>query len=319
MNRTPQLIGMAPALPFFLNRPWWTTPIRAEGLAALRIGVALVLLFDVFATYLPHWRDYFGPGSLGGSEVFGARLQPPHFFFSWASFLPAESGVYFVLWGLVVAAGFLALGWGTRLAAAVCWTLTFTLMNENYYLHNGGDRLRLIMLFALIFAPSDATWSITAWLRNRRMRNVGPTFIYPWANNLLVLQLTMLYFMNGVYKILGPGWLSGDTLHYVTHDIWWCRWSPDWLPLPFVVTQGVTWLVLAWEIAFPLLIFSKNWRTTALVFGALFHLGSGVSMNLGMFPLYAFCLYLPELPWAAWRDAWLLPRLQTQVGWKMRG
>ena len=322
MNNSSQVVGIEPCLPGFLaNRPGWTTPVRAEGLAALRIGVGLVLLFDVLVTYLPFWQSYFGPNSLGGPAVFGRRLQSPHWFFSWARYLPEENGMYFVLCGLAVAAAMLALGVATRWSAAVAWTLTFTVMNENYYLHNGGDRLRLIMLFLLIVAPSDATWSLSSWWRSRREGNEdnSPTFIYPWANNLLILQMTLLYFMNGVYKVIGPGWLGGDTLYYVTHDIWWCRWSPDWLPVPFVVTQVITWGVLAWELAFPVLIFSPRWRTLALFFGAMFHIGSGIAMNLGMFPLYALCLYLPELPWAMWRERLTGANIRPQVAWKMRG
>jgi hypothetical protein len=155
----------------------------------------------------------------------------------------------------------------------------------------------------LIFIPADATWSWTAFWRERS-RRLPPAFIHPWPRGLLLAQLTMLYLMNGVYKILGPGWLSGDTLYYVTHDVWWCRWSPDWFPVPFFVTQALTWLVLAWELAFPLLVMHRWGRPVALAFGALFHIGSGVMLNLGMFPVYALCFYLPELPWGAWRDGW---------------
>jgi hypothetical protein len=34
--------------------------------------------------------------------------------------------------------------------------------------------------------------------------------------------------------------------------------------------------------------------------GVLFHLGTGLVLKLGPFPLYMLCFYLPLLPWERW-------------------
>jgi hypothetical protein len=34
-----------------------------------------------------------------------------------------------------------------------------------------------------------------------------------------------------------------------------------------------------------------------LIFGAVFHLGTGLLLQLGPFPFYMICLYLPFFPW----------------------
>ena len=65
------VVGLNPWLPPPLSRwKWWTEPVRAERLAALRIGVGIVLLFDVLVHYLPQVGDFFGAGSLGSPEIF---------------------------------------------------------------------------------------------------------------------------------------------------------------------------------------------------------------------------------------------------------
>src|SRR6516162_7177843 len=65
------VVGLEPWLPAPLSRwRWWTEPVRAERLAALRIGVGIVLLFDVLVHYLPQVGDFFGAGSLGSPEIF---------------------------------------------------------------------------------------------------------------------------------------------------------------------------------------------------------------------------------------------------------
>src|SRR5262245_45983325 len=71
------VVGLKPSLPWPLERcPWWTEPVRAERLAALRIGVGLVLLLDVLGYYLPFARDFFGQGSLGAPGAFADSQRP---------------------------------------------------------------------------------------------------------------------------------------------------------------------------------------------------------------------------------------------------
>jgi hypothetical protein len=66
-----EFAGVNPWLPWPFNRsPWWTQPVRAERLAALRIGLAAVLLLDLLVTYLPRAADFFGPDSLGSPGTF---------------------------------------------------------------------------------------------------------------------------------------------------------------------------------------------------------------------------------------------------------
>jgi hypothetical protein len=302
------VVGVQPILPASLaGWDWWTKPVRAEGLAALRIGVGLVLLFDMLVTYAPHWRLFFAPQGLGTAKVFSSRFGSDHAYFSLASLFPAETAGWWMV-ALTALAGIgLITGILPRVSALVGWALTLTMLNENYYLHNGGDRLRSILLFVLVFAPADAVWSLKSHCQNQK-NDQHPTFIYPWAQRLLFVQLTLLYFMNGVYKLFGTEWFEGDTLYYVSHDIWWSRLSADWAPVHYLVLRIVTWSVLAWEITFPLAILSRRYRPWALALGAMFHVLTGMTLNLGVFPLYALCFYLPELPWGNWRAAlWTTP------------
>jgi len=77
----PIVVGLTPALPRPLcGWSWWTAPVRAERLAALRIGMALVLLWDILFCYLPQAGNFFGSGSLGGPEVFAE----PHMWWRWS-------------------------------------------------------------------------------------------------------------------------------------------------------------------------------------------------------------------------------------------
>ena len=85
-------------------------------------------------------------------------------------------------------------------------------------------------------------------------------------------------------------------------DLTLARWSYAWLPVPYWLTRLLTWLVLAWEFLFPVLLVWRRLRLPVLCFGAAFHLGIWLCLELGGFALYMLCLYLPLLPWERWAD-----------------
>src|SRR5947209_11063160 len=295
------VVGLQPVLPWGLT-DWLAAPVRAERLAGLRVGVGLTLLLDVLGTYLPRLSDYYGPGSLSDPDVFRARFEPPHWNWSVLRWLPDTWGppAALAVWALAALA--LTVGVRPRLAALVGWALSLSFLNSNYYLHNAGDRLRHELLFFLMLCPCGAAWALTPQRRpftGPPPQPGRPVFVSAWPVRLLFLLLVTTYFMNGVYKALGEGWREGSIMHNVLGDVGWSRWPPL---LPGWAERLTGWVVLAWELGFPAWVFVPTTRKLALWMGVLFHVGSGLNLELGMFPLYALCLYLPLVPWERWAD-----------------
>jgi hypothetical protein len=299
----PIVVGLKPWLPGPLARwTWWTEPVRAERLAALRIGVALVLLFDVLGTYLPQAHDFFGRGSLGSPEVFAGMTGPGA---RWTLLRgienPALMQAALVIWA--AAAVCLLLGICPRASAATAWLFSMSVMGLNRYLCNSGDNVRTIALFYLMLCPCGAAWSVQAWWSRRRAPRSGPVYVPAWPLRLLVVQLALIYFVNGLYKFSGSHWRGGDIMHDVMANLAWTRFSYAQLPLPEVLIPFLTWITLFWELGFPLLIMMPFTRKLALWMGVAFHLGTGLFLQLGPFPLYMIALYLPLVPWEKGRGA----------------
>jgi hypothetical protein len=298
----PRVVGVRPWFPWPLCRwRWWTEPVPAERLAALRIGLAAVLLGDILATYWPHARDFFGRGSLYGPELFPSPGEAG----DWLGSLLRDAGgpalhAAMAAWSLATAG--LLVGFLTRPCAAVTWALSAAVANLNPLIDNAGDSVRGIVLFYLVLCPCGATWSVDAWLRRRRW-GPGPKVIlvWPWPLRLLFVQMVCIYFCNGVHKASGRDWPAGDSLYYVLADLTLARWSYAQVPVPCALTRVLTWLVLGWEVSFPLLVLWRPLRVVALWFGAAFHLGIWASLELGGFAPYMLCLYLPLVPWERWR------------------
>src|SRR5262249_9511168 len=128
----PTVVGVQPWLPWPLHRwTWFTAPVRAERLAALRIGLAAVLLLDILTTYLPNVQMLYGRDSLGAPGLF-VRLGPPPQW-KWSLFSGVEEPwilrAGMILWALSTLS--LLLGFQTRLSAIITWLLSTSFATLN--------------------------------------------------------------------------------------------------------------------------------------------------------------------------------------------
>lgn len=292
----PVVLGLAPALPSPVRSwKWLTTPLPAERAAALRIAVGLVLLFDLVVLYLPNLRSLYGPGGFGDPSNFDDLFGPPGWRWSVLRLLPAEWGpqALFAVW--LVAAVALLVGYRPRLAAGVAWVCAVSFNYSNLALHNGGDQLKLIALLMLAFLPTDGRWAVR---RDPAARSAtGPVLVQAWPIRLLMIQLAIMYFMNGYYKSMGPGWRDGSVMLAVANNPTWAHFSPDYLPLPDAALKALAWATLVWELFFPLLVLMPVTRAATLWVGVFFHVGTLVHLEVGLFPLYALCYYVPFVRW----------------------
>ncbi|MGD9645377.1 MAG: HTTM domain-containing protein [Pirellulales bacterium] len=300
-----RVVGLAPWLPKPLAEwNWFAATVRAERLAALRIGLGFALLLDVLVTYWPQRQALLGAGSLGSAEVFAGRFRAPLWNWSllgWADQPAAINGVL-IAWAL--AAACLMLGVRPRAAALVAWMIGISVLNTNYYIHNAGDRIRQVALLYLMLSPCGAVWSLDALLARRRSsaHERGPVYVWPWPLRLLVVLLAVMYCTSGIIKLTGETWQSGRAIEHMVSNVAWSRWSFAQLPLPWLPLLVLTWLALIWEVGFPIWIAWRPTRKAAWLIGVAFHLATGVALKLGMFPVYVLCCYLPLLRWEKLSD-----------------
>lgn len=287
------VVGVTPWLPGWLGRSaWWNHPIPAEPLAALRILVGCVLLIDQLTTWWPQFSSLFGAGSTGDPEMFAWFFERPNS--HWSVLRDIGDGqalrLAFGIWVLATLA--MIAGWNTRLATVIVWVLSISFNNLNLYSINAGDHIRGILLLYLMITPCAAAWSLDA-LAVRPRDRFRRTLIHPWAVRLLLIQFAFMYGASGLCKLSGQSWSSGESLYYVMNDLSLTRFSAQAFPLPYQVTRLCTWMVLAWEVLFPLLVVFPRIRRPALWFGVAMHVNIFLTMDLGCFPLYVLAAYVP--------------------------
>jgi hypothetical protein len=204
--------------------------------------------------------------------------------------------VLVVLWG--VSTFFVLIGCWTRLSAILTWVLMTSFDNLNHYNIDSGETVRYVLFFYLLFTPCGAVWSVDSW--RRRDRDLRPVYVSPWSLRVMFLQLIFIYFINGIYKLSGDTWHEGTSLYHVLASLDMSRFHLSQLPVTFTMLKLTTWVVIAWEVSFPLLVLFRWTRVPALIMGALFHLGILVTMEIGFFAPYMLCFYLPMVPWERW-------------------
>jgi uncharacterized membrane protein YphA (DoxX/SURF4 family) len=296
VNSTPTVLGLSPALPWPIRDwRWLTVPVAAERAAALRIAVGVVLLFDILVLYLPNLWTLYGAGGFGDPDISAAVFAPPSARWSVLRLLPTTWGPPLLIGNWVLATGALLLGYRPRLAALIAWLLTVSFTHSNLYIHNGGDQLKLILLLMLIFLPTDGRWAIRR--HPLAQQASGPVLVQAWPLRLLMIQLALMYFMNGYYKAMQPTWRDGSVMDIVASNPSWTHFSPDYLPLSAGALKLLAWATLIWELLFPLLVWMPLTRKATLWIGALFHIGTLIHLEVGLFPLYALCYYVPLIAW----------------------
>ena len=118
-----QLVGLKPWFPWPLSRwRWLNEPVRAERLAALRIGVAVLTVLDVLLTLLPISADIAGRDSVMSPHLLAERFKnSPRWSLLEDVRDPGE--VRLVLWVWVGSAFLLAIGLFSRVSAVATWAL----------------------------------------------------------------------------------------------------------------------------------------------------------------------------------------------------
>jgi|GEM_PF-3311714 hypothetical protein len=175
----------------------------------------------------------------------------------------------------------LLIGFYTHFAAVANY-VCIILITEVYVRNGVGsyyDDILKMGSILLIILPANARFSIDSILypaiRNRCNKL---HYVAGW-----ILLFGLMYFMSGISKVLSPVWQKGLGL-----------WTPLSMPYWRYSTwvdgiQDVKWLmillnyvVIAWEIGFVFLIFSKRWHKAAIWIGIFFHLS------------IALCFYFPQ-------------------------
>jgi hypothetical protein len=262
---------------------FWFAQIPSDIFALLRIVFGAVGLIGVLA-FVPvsiFWPlDGLVPVSGTGNALRHAALSVGiGTIGGWTLFL------FLVASFTCMTVGFLS-GW----AVACCFGATVLQSFWNPWPMSGAHDVLTVMLFCLLWADCSGRPSVDAWRARTskqppRLQSITPI-------RLMQIQVALIYMNSALWKLGGPTWRDGSTIHYVLNLNTYQRF-PGVVPVffePFMTVS--TYLTVFWEATFGLMLLNRWTRRAALLFGIALHIGLWVTMELGTFSWVILASYI---------------------------
>ncbi len=281
-------------------------PIDVRSLAALRIALGLMLLIDLAARAGNLTAHYTDAGVFPRAlriELDAAEAASGENYHWSLHMLSGERWAQAAIFALA-GGGALAMlvGYRTRLATIVSLVLTVSLQTRNPLVVDAGDLMLKCLLFWSMFLPLGAAASFDRVLRPGDAP--PPKDVFSAASAALLLQVCMIYWSTAAEKH-DPIWTRDYTALYYTLSLdtfakplaHWLLQFPGLLVVLTAMTYWAEWLL---PVAALLPIF-KGWpRAGAVLFFWMLHLGTAITMELGLLPWIAMTAWLPFLPGVCW-------------------
>jgi hypothetical protein len=260
-------------------------PASARPLAALRIGLAAVLLLQALALG-EKLLELYGPGGIIQWPVVEAVSAPGVPRIGWLATLLAPLGVTAdacVIGVFLVYVGSLScllVGWHTPLAALLASVAHLAMTVSGNAAVYGVDEFATIGLFYCVCLPVADSASMDVQAGRRQGT---PSAAARLGLRLLQIHLCIVYFASGIEKASGEQWWNGEAIWRALFVPTMASFDFGWLAQMPWLAKLICWGTLLVEIGYAFLV----WPCCTRKFWALatvgLHLGIAVTMGLVSF------------------------------------
>ena len=285
------------------------------GAALLRLGLGGLILCQL----LWQWRYrqiLRGPNGMYPDWLFARELPLQRS----PSLFDVHSELAFdALYCLTIVIALLYLvGWKARWTGICLYVLTWSFFHRNPMLVFGGEKLLLATFpYALLLNTSTVLAVERAQPRHPDLsRDSFAALFHNVGVFCIMAQLSIAYATAGLAKLAGVLWRDGTAVRLVLQ-------TPEF-SLPGItealadgdlLVRALTYATSAFELGFPLLVWSKRTRWIAQLGAVTFHVAVGALMGLALFALQAlvFQLVIADDRWYG-RIARLVSRVVGKSG-----
>jgi hypothetical protein len=270
--------------------------VDTRSLAVFRVVVGLLAAVDV-ALRARNLRLFYSDDGVVPRWL--ARELAGEFSLS-VYFLAGDPGLVAALFVLqALAALALAVGYRTRVAAAVTFLLVVSLDHRNLLVTSYADVLFRLLLFWALFLPLGERWSVDA------VRSAAPAreSVTSLASAAVLLQVVYMYVGNATHKWGVPLWQSGEAavLVLALEDVS-ILLADALLSVPWLVQLGgVAWYYMV-AGAWLLVVLAGRWRTTLVGLFVVAHLSFAATVRIGAYPWVAIAGLVLFLQASFWTD-----------------
>lgn len=272
-------------------RAWnrfWFAPVSARPLAVFRVAFGLIVLAHLALLWPDAALWLSDAGYLQGTEA--RELAGP---LRWSPLQiwqdPRAVGLVMGVTGLA-AIGFTVGAW-TRVCGIVQYAGLLAIHHRNMLTISGADALLMITAFWMMLAPAGAVWSLDARWRRRKTGVWAEALIAPWAQRMIQVQLSVVYFMTAFEKTRGKSWTDGTALYHVLSNREVRRWTFG-LTEHLTAISALTFGTLILEFALAFLLWFRATRCWVALAGVMLHVGIMLTVNIPLFGELMTATYL---------------------------
>ena len=268
--------------------PWLLRLARVDlrALAVARILLGMALLYD----WIERVRDFGALSSDAGvlpldahplaGTVRGA-LAPALWSASdaWQGALLGAAGLAYLA---------LAVGWRARWSTVASWVLLCAVRDRNPFVGYGFDTVATLTLASLAFLPVGARYSVDA----RQLQSPSSSVASP-AVLVLLAHACLVYGITALMKLQHAPWRNGSAIALTLGSDQTATWlGKAVLAVPHA-SGALTAIVLAFEIAIPVLLTAPRTRPIGVAVVVALQVGINLTMHIGVFGLASVAMVLP--------------------------
>lgn len=256
---------------------------------ALRFKQLLYLFLSIKAIYwLCYYDLYFGQNAIAYSKTYSLGVLKDIAFLLYNN--KATSSGYYFITGIFVS---LLLSYFIKkipfLFEFIIWLLVINIHNKIYSTLTGGDYLLNQFLFFNCFISKPYTTNLS-W------QSSLSRFFHNFGVLAIIIQIQLVYVVAAIAKLYSTDWINGLAiikLDPVEHYHMFCNLH---LTNNFV-GYIINYLVLLYQLLFPVLIWINKFKKPFLVIGILTHLYIAFVIGIvgfGLIMLFAYIFFWPN-------------------------
>lgn len=268
---------------------FWFRPISARPLGVFRVVIGLLTLvyLGTLSVEMTYWLT--DQGLMIGNE---SRELAGWLRYSPLQYVQDPTSVRIFMAVTTVVAVLFTLGWRTRIMSVLLYLGLLSIYHRNIPTNCGADALLMITVFYLMLSPCGAACSLDARRIARRRGTAAEPLIVPWAQRLIQLQLSLIYFDTSILKCNGATWLGGTALHYVLHIAEFGRLDLTFLAQYPLLINALTYSALLVEFALAFLLWFRPTRSWVILSGLILHGSILFMVNIPLFGELMTACYL---------------------------
>ena len=319
---------------------FWFTPIPLTGLHGLRVLSGL-LFCAWLLTLLGHQAAFFSVnGWIDREAIIEMQRQSngPTIPLGWSIFFLAGAdptwfqGLY---WGGLAVLALFTLGVATRLTGILSWIVVVSFLANPATSFEGDSLLGILAFYLMLGYLLAGLWNGQLSMAERILGSADHFVLARWlfprtgaprplsyAANLtmrmLQIHMAIILVTSGLHKLQMGDWWAGVALWYPLHPPFQTtadslRREMPLASLNLFFLSLLGYLVLAWQIAFPLFAWRKGWWRGVLLGGAV--LGWMGAFWIYRLPLFGPFVLLGSLSFLRPEEwAWLRERARAIIG-----